>query len=157
MFDMGDDLKRLDIGSGGRRLAGYWSMDKDAATRPDVLHDIEQPWPFEDNSLDEIRAHHVLEHIHTEKKTFVMYEAWRVLKPGGVLDIEVPAFPFVQAVMDPGHISLWCRESFMYVEAGNRFRDAYAARCSEPVPKFDVLESKQDDWKLNIRLRAVKP
>lgn len=151
------DLKRLDVGSGGRHLPGYVSLDKDKATRPDVIADMETGLPFGDNAFDEVRAHHILEHIHTEKKTFVMYEAWRVLKPGGVLDIEVPAFPFVQAVMDPTHVSFWVRESYWYFEAGNRFRDAFAARSSEPVPKFAVVESRQDGWKLNITLRAVKP
>lgn len=150
-------MMKLDIGSGGRHLPGYTSLDKDPATRPDVLHDIETPWPFADNALDEIREHHILEHVHTEKKTFVMYEAWRVLKPNGILDIEVPTFPFVQAVMDPTHVSFWVRMSFWYYEAGNRFRDAFVARSSEPVPKFAVIESKQDGWKLNIKLRAVKP
>jgi SAM-dependent methyltransferase len=154
---MGEDVKRLDVGSGGVRLLGYLTLDREPKTRPDFVHDIETPWPFADNALDEVRAHHVLEHIHTEKKTFVMYEAWRVLKPGGVLDIEVPAFPFVQAVMDPTHVSFWVRESYWYFEAGNRFRDAFAARSSEPVPKFAVVESRQDGWKLNITLRAVKP
>jgi SAM-dependent methyltransferase len=132
-------------------------VDKDPATRPDVCHDIETPWPFGDNAFGEIRAHHILEHIHTEKKTFVMYEAWRVLKPGGILDIEVPLFPFEQSVMDPTHVSFWVRMSFVYYEAGSRFRDAFAARSSEPVPAFAVVESKQVDWKLNITLRAVKP
>ncbi|MCK9602432.1 MAG: methyltransferase domain-containing protein [Sphaerochaeta sp.] len=147
---------RLDVGAGGVRRVGYVSLDNSPSTRPDVLHDIEYKWPFDDNQFEEVRAHHVLEHVHTEKKTFVMYEAWRVLKPGGVMDVEVPAFPFVQAVMDPGHISFWCRESWLYYEHGSRFRDAYAARAGQPVPSFKVLESKQDGWKLALRLEAVK-
>jgi SAM-dependent methyltransferase len=149
--------KKLDVGSGGVRRPGYISLDNSPSTHPDVLHDIETPWPFGDGEFSEVRAHHVLEHVHTECKTSVMYEAWRVLKPGGILDIEVPLFPFEQSVMDPGHISYWVRMSFAYYEAGGRFRDAYAARSSEPVPAFDIIESKQTDWKLNIRLRAVKP
>jgi SAM-dependent methyltransferase len=150
-------MRRLDLGSGGRHFPGYVSLDRDPATKPDVCHDIETRLPFGDNEFDEVRAFHILEHVHTEKKTFVMYEVWRVLKPGGVVEIEMPAFPFVQAVMDPTHYSLWARESFYYFEDGNRFRDAFAARSSEPVPKFAVVSSSQETWLLKIKLRAVKP
>jgi len=148
---------KLDIGAGGVRRPGYVSLDCSPSTHPDVLHDIETPWPFEDNIFEEVRAHHVLEHIHTEKKTFVMYEAWRVLKPGGVLDIEVPEFPSPQSVQDPGHISFWHANSLMYFQDGSKFRDAYAARCSEPVPRFAVIESVREGWLLKAKLRAVKP
>jgi len=148
---------KLDLGSGGRHFPGYVSLDRDPATTPDVVADIEGRFPFEDNTFDQVRAHHILEHVHNEAKVHVMAEIWRVLRPGGVADIEVPTFPSVQAVMDPTHFSFWCRESFWYFEDGNRFRDAFAGRYSAgPVPRFKVLESKQDGWKLSIRLAAVK-
>jgi len=85
-----------------------------------------------------------------------MYEIWRVLRNGGVVDIALPTYPYPQAVMDPTHLSLWHRSSFWYYEEGNRFRDAYAQRSTEPVPRFQVTEESQDDWLLNIQLKAVK-
>jgi len=115
-------MKKLDLGSGGRKLAGYISLDKDPKANPDVVHDIEERFPFPDNYFDEVRAYHILEHIHTEKKVFVMYEIWRVLKPGGIADIELPTFPHPQAVQDPTHLSFWHRQSFWYFEDGNKFQ-----------------------------------
>ena len=147
---------KLDLGSGGRKLPGYVSLDKSPKTNPDVTHDIENRLPFPDNHFDEVRAHHILEHVHTEKKTFVMYEVWRVLKPGGVADIELPTFPHPQAVMDPTHYSLWHRNSFMYYEHKNKFRDVFARRSDEPIPSFDVISSVQDGFVLRIKLRAIK-
>jgi len=147
---------KLDLGSGGRRLHGYTTLDKDPKTNAHITHDIETPLPFPDNHFDEVRAHHILEHVHTEKKTLVMYEIWRVLKPGGIADIELPCYPHPQAVMDPTHLSLWHRYSFWYYEAGNRFRDAFASRSTEPVPQFAVTEESQDDWLLKLKLKAVK-
>ena len=149
-------MKKLDLGSGGRRIAGYWSVDKDAAANPDILHDIEERFPFDDNSIDDIRAHHILEHIRTEKKTFIMYEIWRVLKPGGIASVEIPLFPHPQAVMDPTHISFWVRESFWYYEHGNRFRDAFDRRTSYPVPSFRVVTDNSEGWLLKLVLEAVK-
>jgi len=150
-------VKKLDIGSGRRHFEDYITLDKDPKIEADVTHDIEKRFPFPDNTFDEIRASHILEHIHTEKKTFVMYEIWRVLKPCGIVKISVPSFPSPQSVIDPGHISFWHKDSFMYYEHGNRFRDGYEKRTSEPVPSFEIVESELiNDWHLKITLKAIK-
>jgi SAM-dependent methyltransferase len=147
---------KLDLGSGGRHFAGYVSLDRDPKTKPDVVCDIENRFPFDDNAFDEVRAFHILEHVHTEKKTAVMYEIWRVLKPGGIVEIEMPAFPHVQSVMDPTHLSFWCRESFWYYTADSKFHEAFRDRSTEPVPAFSVIESSQEGFLLRIKLKAVK-
>ena len=149
-------MNKLDLGSGGRRFPGFITLDKDPKVNPDCVHDIEKKLPFSDNYFAEVRAHHILEHIHTEYKTFVMHEIWRVLRNGGIADIELPTFPHPEAVQDPTHYSLWHRNSFMYYERGNKFRDAFARRSSEPVPSFDVVSSEQQGFVLKIKLRAVK-
>ena len=48
--------------------------------------------PFKDNSFDEIHCIHVLEHLTRDKPPVMMDEMYRVLKPGGVLYVEVPDF-----------------------------------------------------------------
>jgi len=147
---------KLDLGSGGRRFPGYLTLDKDPKTKPDIIHDIENRFPFPDNHFDEIRAFHILEHIRTEKKTFVMYEVWRILRPGGMVEIEMPTYPFPEAVMDPTHLSLWHRYSFWYYEDSNKFRDAFERRSSESVPRFKVIDESQEGFLLKIKLEAVK-
>ena len=149
-------MNKLDLGSGGRRFPGYATLDKDPTVKPDYVHDIEEKFPFPDNHFNEVRAFHILEHIHTEKKNFVMYEIWRVLQPGGILNIEMPTFPHPQAVMDPTHFSLWHRMSFWYYEEGNKFRDAFIRRSREPMPRFEVIEESQEGFLLKIKLKAVK-
>ena len=48
---------------------------------------------FADNSIDEVYASHVLEHLgFREELPKALREIWRVLKPGGVLKISVPDF-----------------------------------------------------------------
>ena len=150
-------MRKLDLGSGGRRFSDYETLDKEPKTFPDHLCNIEDGLPFDDNSFDEVRASHILEHIHTEKKTFVMYEIWRVLKKGGICDIELPAFPSVQSVQDPTHVSFWCRNSFMYYDVQSNFCRAFKSRSSEKVPEFTVVSSElKDGWLLKITLRAFK-
>lgn len=150
-------MDKLDVGSGGRKMQGYVSLDKDSKTKPDFVHDIETPWPFPDNHFIEARLYHILEHVRTEKKIFVMRELWRVLRPGGTADIEIPSFPSPQSVQDPDHKSFWHRNSFMYFEHENRFRDALQLKTSEYIPEFKIIESELvNNWLLKIKLRAVK-
>jgi SAM-dependent methyltransferase len=80
------------------------------------------PWPVENDSIDEVRASHVMEHIAAgHDRIAVMNEVHRVLKPGGTFEIYVP---FIEnpvgtmwpAIADPTHISYWCKESFDYFD-----------------------------------------
>jgi predicted SAM-dependent methyltransferase len=53
------------------------------------------------NEFDEIHAVHVLEHINRNYRAKFVSECYRVLKPGGVLYIEVPDFEqVVRALVD---------------------------------------------------------
>ena len=62
----------------------------------DVVHDLDvYPWPFEDNSILNISAVHLVEHLKNGLLPF-MDECWRILMPGGALYIETPC-----AGMDP--------------------------------------------------------
>jgi SAM-dependent methyltransferase len=79
----------------------------DRAHEPDVKHDLESfPWPWADSSIDEIRAHHVLEHLGADFKTFVgvMKEMHRVCKNGAVLEIVVPHPRHDDFLNDPTHV-----------------------------------------------------
>ena len=48
------------------------------------------PYPFEDNSIEEIVMVNVLEHL--DEPYLVVKECHRILKKGGVLVVEVPSF-----------------------------------------------------------------
>src|SRR5690242_6336695 len=53
------------------------------------------PLPFEDGSIDVIRASHVLEHFPTNEVPKVVKHWASKLKPGGVLKIAVPDFEWI--------------------------------------------------------------
>lgn len=76
------------------------------------------PWPADDGSVHEILASHVMEHIPAaEPRIFVMNEAHRVLRPGGVFAVRVPnAAVGWHAYADPTHVSFWVLESFHYFD-----------------------------------------
>ena len=57
-----------------------------------VLHDITKPFPLDDNSVDRILASQVFEHIESCYWTPILTELYRILKPGGLLRIDVPDY-----------------------------------------------------------------
>lgn len=74
---------KLNIGAGDVPLDGYTPIDR-------KLGQEAYPLAFEDNSVDEVRASHILEHFGSAELLSVVKEWVRVLKPGGLLKIAVP-------------------------------------------------------------------
>ncbi|MCK4881416.1 MAG: methyltransferase domain-containing protein [Candidatus Omnitrophica bacterium] len=83
---------KLHLGCGTKKLEGWVNIDSVEACQPDLLHDISQPLPYEDQSADEILAEDVLEHFDKYLR-FVVFDEWvRVLKVGGTVTLQVPDF-----------------------------------------------------------------
>ena len=78
-------MLKLDLGAGNVRLPGYTAIDDSLG------HDV-RALPFRDDSVDEIRASHVLEHIPYREALPTVEHWFRVLKPGGIIRIAVPDF-----------------------------------------------------------------
>lgn len=80
---------RLNVGCGGRRVRDYIGIDIVQTPATDLVGPIDS-LPYDDNTVTEILAIHVLEHIHIQEVPKVLFEWYRVLIPGGQLSIEVP-------------------------------------------------------------------
>lgn len=102
-------LRLLDLGGRINAWEGYETVDLFDA---EIVADLNQPWPFEDNSVGVIRASHIFEHLRDPIHT--MNEAFRVLAPGGWLLIEVPSTDGRGAFQDPTHVSFWNQNSIWY-------------------------------------------
>jgi SAM-dependent methyltransferase len=110
-------IKHGDINSGWKDLT---RLDIDPACKPDVLHDLNvTPYPFADNTFDEIHAYHVLEHFGRQgdwKGFFEQFgEFWRILKPDGYLCALVPAWDSPWAWGDPGHTRVITRGTLAFL------------------------------------------
>ncbi len=86
-----------------------------------TVHDLESvPWPFEDDTFDQVVAYDILEHIRTvtDDRRYpcieMMNEIWRVLKLGGECEVMVPSTEGRGAAQDPTHVSFWNENSFSY-------------------------------------------
>ena len=79
---------KLNLGCGKDIRVGYINIDRKPWPGVNIVMDIQEPLPFPDGSVDEIRAWSVLEHLIEWEA--VVEECLRVLRPGGVLDAHVP-------------------------------------------------------------------
>lgn len=182
--------------------------------------DLNEPWPWETSSVDQILAQDVFEHIldcqhigaqicsicygsynsnpaRRRGRTsgcnicgtmpcvcvlrafygqiHCLNEAWRVLKPGGMLDFKVPAFCLADgksfnpgAVCDPTHRTFW-HEDFRYYfceewnhPRGERGRlgpgmGITALFRPHTVRTIDYGEGREKRSKLVAVLEAIKP
>lgn len=102
---------KIDLGCGLHPLEGFVGVD--ILSQSDYVIDLEQAQlPFEDASVDEIWASHVMEHIHNLIP--LMNECHRVLKVGGIFTILVPLYPHKQAIQDPTHVRYFVEDTFLY-------------------------------------------
>lgn len=92
---MAEGAIKLNLGAGHRHLKGFINCDLDgnwSKVQPDVVCDVTKPLPFEHNYADEVHAYHLFEHIQRWEAPEVLRDWIRVLKPGGLLVLELPCF-----------------------------------------------------------------
>lgn len=94
---------KINIGSGGVKIDGFVSCDYDPLANPDYCFNLEKdPFPFDDNSVEIVVAHHVLEHLG-EGYFHCLKELYRVCKHGAILDVVVPFHRNDYFFNDPTH------------------------------------------------------
>lgn len=79
----------LNFGCGDTVIPGAVNIDHIKLPNVDLTFDFEKfPYPFKNNSVDEIHMYFVLEHLIDHLS--VVEELYRILKKGGILYIRVP-------------------------------------------------------------------
>jgi SAM-dependent methyltransferase len=106
-------MKKLNLGCGRNKKKGYINIDILKRYNPDKIINLDKfPWPFKDNSIDEVYLSHVLEHMVDSNK--VMQEIHRILKSKGKAVIVVPYFTSIFAFRDPTHKHFFTHKTFDY-------------------------------------------
>ena len=121
---------KINLGAGSDIQDGYINHDITKLEGIDITHDLNQfPWPWDDNSISEIVAKDVIEHLDDFMK--VMEELHRVLKVGGLIRLKVPYWNSVSRHADPTHKrgfheltfqffdpnSVYCKQRHYYTKA----------------------------------------
>ena len=132
---------KLNLGAGKDYRKGYVNVDDGSSNdcKVDLKWDLNQfPWPFKDNSADEILMVQVLEHLPHRQQT--LSEIKRILKVGGKL---VGSVPYARSHCAMVH---WQHYNYYYDQTFYMIGEHY---------NFDVKAShgrlKSKDWKWRIR------
>lgn len=122
------NLKVLDVGS-GENVAGdaisslsnatIISVDLDLQVLKDSgnSHSVNaeaQSLPFADSSFDALVSTELIEHLESEAGRSFLVEAFRVLKPGGILYIETPNPQSLEAIVMDGDWPMYLDEHLTY-------------------------------------------
>lgn len=95
---------KLDLACGQTKREGFIGIDIAPCEGVDIVHDLRVlPWPFEDESVDEVFCSHFLEHLDGIERIAFMQELWRVMKVDATATIITPYWSSVRAIQDPTH------------------------------------------------------
>lgn len=167
---------RLDLACGSHKRKGFTGVDvTKQGTKADLEHDLETyPWPFRDNTVEEVFCSHFIEHV-SDLVAFIN-ELWRVLKPGGRVQFVAPYYTSVRAFQDPTHKRFISEQLFLYFDKNWRELNGlehYPICCDFKIEKIErsVNEAFRDQppdviayaaahyWNVidDISVRLIKP
>ena len=98
---------KLNLGCGSKTIPGFLNVDKYSTATTDLVFDLETtPWPWETNSVDEVRFIHSLEHMgqSTELYLRIIKETYRICANGASVVIHVPHPRHDNYLGDPTHV-----------------------------------------------------
>jgi ubiquinone/menaquinone biosynthesis C-methylase UbiE len=154
---------KINIGAGDVKLEGFVTCDYDSSANPDYTFDLEKDrFPFDDNSVETVVAHHILEHLG-EGYFHCLQELYRVCNHGAIIDIRVPHPRHESFLADPTHrrpitvmgLRLFCKKFNKYCRdnhfASSRLGDYYNV-------DFELLDYKYiPEEKIQQRLQGYTP
>lgn len=146
-------LERWDLACGNNKQKGFKGVDiTKKGTQANIEWDLSRyPWPFKDNSVDEIFCSHFLEHIphidsYHDGLFLFMDECWRILKPGAGARFIVPYYSSVRAIQDPTHHRSIGEPTFLYFTKAWRKMNKlehYPVKCDFEIVKIDHAISEE--------------
>lgn len=87
---------KLHMGCGRYSLEGWLNADINLDHNSvDIFLDARDPLPFEDDRFQFVFAEHLIEHLTFDEGRRFCKEAFRILRPGGVLRISTPDLQFL--------------------------------------------------------------
>ena len=129
---------KIDIGAGTTKQDGWIGIDKIAFPGIDHVMDAgKDRWPFDDNSVDEARANHFVEHLTAPERIHFVNELWRCLKVGAKCQIVTPHWASTRAYGDLTH--QWPPVSeFWFYYLNREWRKANAPHNTDYTCNFEA-------------------
>jgi len=154
---MKDDLK-VDICCGETKPEGFIGVDIVDGPNVDVVGNLNDKFPFDDDALSYLRAYDAIEHLGDKINT--MNEIWRVCKTGATVEIFVPSTDGRGAFQDPTHVSYWNANSFMYYSIDHlsylKLCKKYGFKGSFKIKKIEHTNSPMNIIHVYVVLEVIK-
>lgn len=96
-------MVKLDIGCGKNKREGFIGVDQYPMENVDVVMDVREVWPYENDSVDEVHSSHFVEHLTGVERVKFYNELHRVMKVGAKATIIVPHWASNRAYGDFTH------------------------------------------------------
>jgi len=146
----------LNLGCGDRVMTGDVINHDLTKHRPeiDVTHDLNiLPWPWPDNSFDEVQLISVAEHLKLNLIE-TLNECWRIIKPGGSLVLKYPVFTSINIHDDPTHRWYWSEKAIDFVDPATRYgqTNGYYTKYKWTIVSSGVIKERN----LKAVLRPIK-
>jgi SAM-dependent methyltransferase len=107
---------KLHLGCGKTILPDWTNLDLTPGDGVDIIANLDQcatiPLPFDDNTVDEFLAMHLIEHLHHPLD--FMAELWRIAKPDALITLATPYGTSDDAWEDPTHTRPYFMGSWGY-------------------------------------------
>ena len=107
---------RLDLGCGKNKKEGFHGVDSLEFEGVDTVLDLTQtPWPWEDDSVEEVHCSHFIEHLTWPERVKFFNELYRVMKKDAKAAIILPHWNSSRYYGDPTHKEPFSEFAFYYL------------------------------------------
>jgi SAM-dependent methyltransferase len=111
-------------------------------------HDLNiTPWPWPDNEWDNVYAIDVMQMLDIKIIDWLR-EAHRILKPGGIFLLRLPAFDNPEAWRDPVDKRVYHPDSMYYFDPSHELYQKFSLAYWENIPQFKVtfIDRRADNF-----------
>ncbi len=170
---------RLDLACGQTPQQGFEGVDFFCTTAKHVVNLQAFPWPWADDSVDELFSSHFVEHLPMvyvsasgniyktvpddpgDRDLFMRFfdESYRILKPGGKFTVIVPNARSDRGFQDPTHRRFIVPPSFCYLmkpwrEANGL--DHYLGSCNFEVTVEPITDVAEEVWSDEVKAKRYR-
>ena len=137
---------KLNMGCGTDIRDGYVNLDIVKKEGVDVVHNLNKyPYPFDDNTFDEVIVDNVLEHLDNTIKA--IEEIYRLCKNNAKVYIAVPNYNAYHFFSNPQHKLFFNYETFDFLSQ-NKGKEAKEGLNHYTKAKFDVIKKSVNGFRL---------
>jgi predicted SAM-dependent methyltransferase len=132
---------RLNVGPGDNHLEGWVGLDLLPA-RPALGMDAARRWPVADEAAAAVNSEHLVEHLTPEGARAYFAEAYRVLRPGGVIRTSTPNLRGLCELLleaDPATLDVHRRHGYGAATHGDMINNYFYSWGHRRIYDFETL------------------